>query len=47
MHHDETLKQQSAIVVEKLVILHEKKIGIEKYIKQCERDQSMEGMLFC
>jgi hypothetical protein len=42
MCYDEGLKQQSAIVVEKLCVLYEKKIGIEAYIKQCERDQSME-----
>lgn len=44
MHFDENLKRQSAAIAKKLGILHEKKIGIEKYINQCEQDQANQGI---
>ncbi|KAJ3051417.1 hypothetical protein HK097_007555 [Rhizophlyctis rosea] len=34
---DDSLRQQSELIVEKLSILHEKKAVIDEYIRQCER----------
>ncbi|KAJ3023706.1 hypothetical protein HKX48_001596 [Thoreauomyces humboldtii] len=33
---DDSLRQQSQIIVEKMAVLHEKKVVIEKYIRSCQ-----------
>lgn len=46
MFFDDSLTQQSSIIVEKLSVLYEKKAGIQRYIKQCESDELQEDGLF-